>query len=147
MNKPLTVRYLIRLIGMAAVVAAAIYLLHRRQAGKQAAAFLYQADAAEQRGDLARAAGYLRRALALRPNDTDGRARLGLLLADTAQSADDRLQAFLELEQVLRVAPERTDVRRRNIELALDPRLGRHAEALGHIDYLLARNPDDGTIR
>src|SRR5712664_1632518 len=106
MNKTLNIPYLVRLLVIAAVVVGAICLLHCRQAGKQATAFLYQADAAEQRSDLARTASYLRRLLSLRPHDFEARARLGLLLADTAQTADDRLQAFLELEQVLRATPE-----------------------------------------
>src|SRR5258707_14295076 len=76
MNRTLNFRYLIRILVIFAVVAGAIYLFHRRQAGRQAQAFLHQADTAEQGGDFARTAGYLRRFLALRPSDTDARARL-----------------------------------------------------------------------
>src|SRR5579859_6772977 len=146
MNKTLNFRYLIRLLVIFAVVAVVVILVHRRQAGRQAQAFLHQADLAEQSGDFSRAGGYLRRFLALRPHDTDGRARLALLMAQTARTGEEKLHAFLELEEVLREDPKRDDVRRKDIAMAMDPQLRRFAEAMDHIVKCLADNPDDGTL-
>ena len=102
MNKTLNIRYLARLLVICAVVAGTVHLVHRRQAKKQAEAFLHQADSAERSRDFSRTARYLRGFLVFRPENTDVRARLGLLMAQTARTSEQKFQAFLELEQVLR---------------------------------------------
>jgi tetratricopeptide (TPR) repeat protein len=142
MKKTLNVRYLLKLLVVLLVVGVGVHLLHARQADRQAEAFLHQADTAEKDGRFDRAAGYLGRYLALRPTETDVRARLGLALAKLARTAEQRLQAFLVLEQVLREDPRREDVRRKNINLAMDPRLQLYPEAKGHLQVLIDAHKD-----
>ncbi len=76
------------------------------------------------------------------PEDADVAARHGLLYARLARTPDERLQAFLTLEQVVRQAPDRTEVRRRAAELAMD--LQRYAEAEEHFKTLVTTSPNDG---
>ncbi|MFL5341985.1 MAG: tetratricopeptide repeat protein [Gemmataceae bacterium] len=144
MNKTLNVPYLVRLVVIGAVLAAGVYLLHRRQAGRQADAYLRQADAAEQQGQLTRAVGFLRRFLVLRSNQPNEMARLALLTEQTAKTREDLDKAFYELERVLREDPARDDVRRRDIAVAM--LLGRFGESQSHIDFLIAKHPEDGAL-
>ncbi len=148
MKKTLNVRYLVGLVLVLAAAATAVYFAHRRQAGKLAEAYLHQADAAEKDGQAGKAADYLRRYLAMRPADTDARARLGLTLAKQAKTANQMVEAYLVLEQVLREDGDRTDIRRKAIKLAMDPRLGLYPEARGHLEALGAGTRDvrDGEI-
>src|SRR5262245_3583149 len=76
------------LLGFLAVVAIGGGLLHaryKRQVGKQADTLLELANGADQKGEAAKAVGFLRRYLVFRPLDTDARGRLGLLLARVAR--------------------------------------------------------------
>src|SRR5260370_14687035 len=145
MNKTLNVRLLVCILVVIALGAGAIHRIHRHQANRQADAFLHQADAAEKQSQLGRAAKFLLRYLPVRPDHLEARARLALLLEQTARSRQDRERAFYELEQVLRDSPDRDDVRRRDIALAM--LLGRFVESRGHIDYLVAAHPNDGSLR
>ncbi|MFL5343022.1 MAG: tetratricopeptide repeat protein [Gemmataceae bacterium] len=146
MQKKLNTRYVCRLLAVGALILICVVLVHRLQAGRQSNAFRHQADLAEERGEWGRSVGYLRRLLVLQPDDHDAHARLALLLARLARTPDERLQAFLELEKVLRAAPDRDDVRRQDIVLALDSRLKRYAEARAHIEYLLKAHPDEAAL-
>src|SRR5262249_322034 len=97
MNKTLNVRFLTGIAIVCSLLWCAIHFLHAHQAGKEARALLAQADAAERLGDVNRAANYLRRYLTLDAGNTDARARLGLLMEQTARTTEERMQAFLEL--------------------------------------------------
>jgi tetratricopeptide (TPR) repeat protein len=147
MKKTLNVRYLVGLVLVLAAAATAVYFAHRRQAGKLAEAYLHQADAAEKDGQAGKAADYLRRYLAMQPADTDARARLGLILAKQAKTANQMVEAYLVLEQVLREDGNRTDIRRKTIKLAMDPRLGLYPEARGHLEALgVGTDSKDGEL-
>ncbi len=145
-SKTVNLWYAARLGATVATVVIALYVVHRWQAGRQAGAFVHQADVAEQQGDLGRAANYLRRYLVMRPGDVDARARLAMLMEETAVNAEEHFRAFLEMEEVLRQAPGRDDVRRRNISIAMDPRLAMYEEALGHLKHLRTQDDNDGTL-
>src|SRR5580700_10427485 len=138
MKKQLNFKYLLRLVVIAIAVAATVYLVHHWQVGKQADAYLVQANIAEERGDLARAAGYLRRFIVERSDDIDARARLSLIVAQTARSRDEKFRAFLEMEKVLREAAGRDDIRRTDIELAMELQL--YADAVEQINKLIDKN-------
>jgi tetratricopeptide (TPR) repeat protein len=142
-------RYLMRLVAVGVVLAIIVHFVHWRQLGKQAYALQHQADAAEQQGDLRRAEEYLRRLLTVRPHDSDARARLVLLMDQSARTEGDRYLVLREMEQLLGDAPRREDVRRRAVALILAyPRLHRQfgAELKGHLKELLAAHPDDGVV-
>ncbi len=103
-----------------------------------------QATLAEERGDLGRAASYVRRFLAERTDDIDARAHLSLLLEQTARTREERFQAFLEMEEVLRRSNDRNDIRRRDIGLALGLQL--YTEAEVQIKRLQDSDKTDGTV-
>jgi tetratricopeptide (TPR) repeat protein len=138
MNKTINFRYLLRLSIVVGVVGAAVLFVHGRQASKQADAFLHQADEAEKKGNLQRMVTFLSRYLALKPDDSDTRARMGFAMARVAVTHDQRLQAFLTLERVLRDVPDREDVRRQAIRLAIA--LGLYTQAKDHLTYLIKRD-------
>src|SRR5262245_17589025 len=147
MRTTINVAFLFKLFAVAAILAVVVHFIHWVQTGKQVRALAHQADAAEQRGELARAEQYLRRLLALRPADADSRARLVLLMESSARTDEDHRQVFLEMEQVLKEAPNRDDIRRREIAMLLErPRLRLSAEAKAHVDYLLAIDPRDSKL-
>ena len=78
----------------------------------------------------------------LNPDDVNVLQRLGLLLADRAQDGGTAGQAFSKLESVLRLDPNRKDVRRRLVDVAL--MIGRFSDAREHLrDFLLKQSPDD----
>src|SRR5438067_1267057 len=99
MNKTLNIPYLVRILAIAAVVVGGVYLLHRRQAGKQAAAFLYQAAAAGDYTAAEAAEAAFAEAVARRPDliPAYGR-RAGLLRQrlDQPEKADTVIESMLK---------------------------------------------------
>ena len=140
MNKTLNFRYLIRLLVVVSVVVVAIWLVHRAQAAKVVDAFRIQAKRAEEKQDFGKAAGYLRRLLVLDPSDTKAQAQMVLLLQEVVRTQQQRKNLFLEMEEVLREDPNRDEVRRRVIDVAIG--LGLYSDAQQHIDVLVKRVPD-----
>jgi len=74
--------------------------------------------------------------LQLAPKDIEAHAELGLLLADRGLVS----MAVVQLETVLRSAPERVEVRRRLVDL--DIALRRYSDARQHLRFLLAVQTD-----
>ena len=129
------------LITVCVLLGGGIHLLHGYQVRRNAAAFLKHADKAEREGDRAKAADYLRRYIALHPEDIEQRARLELIRADLAETPRQKLQATFRLAAVLRKAPQRLDVRRRLAELQLE--IGRFTDALEQLNAILRASGDD----
>lgn len=146
MNVTLSIRFLVRLVILFGIIGVSIHLIHRRQASKQAQAFLHQADEAQKKGDLERAISYLSRYLVFERSDSNARARMGFAMARLAKRTDEKEEAFLVLEQVLRDDPERHDVRKKNVRLAMDPALRHYDEALDHLKKLTVKMPDDAEL-
>src|SRR3954466_12082599 len=104
------------LFGFLAVFAAGGALLHaqyKRNVGRQADILLHLADAAEAKGEPAKAVGYLRRYLAFRPRDHAARGRLGLTFVRLAGRPAEFLQAYFVIDEALRGDPGRDDLRRK----------------------------------
>src|SRR6185295_2624745 len=76
------------------------------------------------------------------PSDTDARARLALLYVRLAHSVKELQSAFEGLESFLRRQPDRTDLRREAIHLAMSRELARYSDARFHLEYLLKEKPD-----
>ncbi len=146
MDKTLNSKYLFRVLLILSILVLIVWFVHRTQAGKVADAFLQQADIAEQRGELGRAVSFLRRSLAIRPEDANARARLALLMDEAAQTGEQLKQAVFEMDIVLREDPTREDVRRQAIKAMMDPRLRENGEAKKRIAEMLAEFPDDGGL-
>ena len=129
------------LIVVTVLLGSGIHLLHAYQVRRNSAAFIELANQAEKEGDLAKSADYLRRYIALNPDDIEQLARLELMRADLAETPRAKLQATFRLAAVLRKAPDRLDVRRKRAELLLE--IGRYADALEQLQHLLEVMPDD----
>jgi len=144
MRRRLNVRVAIGAVIFLAVAAAAMHGLHRYQMTRQASSLLEEAARAEQQGELAEAASYLEHYLTMAPDEPDALSRYGLLLQRSAHSGGDHTRAFFALEKALRAQPERHDVRRALVPLAM--RLGRHTDARDHLNILLAAIPADSEL-
>jgi tetratricopeptide (TPR) repeat protein len=128
----------------AALLAAGVHWLHASQVQGSARGLLWQAERAEARDDLPTAARYLSRYLVFVPEDDEALAKYALQLDRLARTNWERSQALLLLEQVLRRTPERRQVRRRLVRLAMS--LGRFADARAHLLTLLRAEPRSGEL-
>ena len=118
-----------------------VYWLHGFQTRRHAKFFLQWAQTAKADGELDRAVGYLHRYLGVMPDDDDALAELGLLLAELSRHE----QAYETLVRALRAQPDRMDVRRRLVDVAM--RLGRYSHAREELqEHLLPASPDDGEL-
>src|SRR5262249_40373807 len=113
---------LILVVSVAALVAS-VHFLHAYQMRRNARLVFEQAKEAEQTGQTEEEEEYLQWYLRLEPADAGARGRLGLLLRRTAQTPADRTKAFYVLEDALRRDPQREDLRREALKLALELRL------------------------
>ena len=109
--------------------------LHRVQIKRNSIALLEQSRRAESNGDLVKAENYLRLFLGYQPNHAEALARYGLIRAVRARSVDDQIQTIQALERALRVDPDRRDVRRRLVDVAMS--LKSFAVARMHLEKLL----------
>jgi tetratricopeptide (TPR) repeat protein len=139
MRRTLNVRAVYLLLGIALVFATCIHLLHAYQVEKNVGGLFRQAQRTLAKGQVAQAAAYLDRYLSLVPEDTEALAQFGQLLDQLADGPRGRFQAMQVLEQVLRRQPERLDLRRRVVILAIDQYRSR--EAISHLEKLLATAP------
>lgn len=129
------------LLAVTILLGSGVHLLHGYQVRRNSDTFVRLANEAEKSGDKAKAADYLRRYVALNPDDIAQLARLELMRADLADTPRAKLQATFRLAAVLRKAPDRLDVRRKRAELLLE--IGRYADALEQLQVLIEVIPDD----
>lgn len=137
-RKTINVKFAAVLLGTLAALAVGGHVLHGYQVKRNAQILLDQASKAEERGELARAIDYVRRYRGLAPHDDEALAKLGTLLSDPkiAKTRKSALHAYFVLEQAIRQQPERDDLRRRVVILAMSPLLQRPADALEHLGRL-----------
>ena len=126
-DKTVNVRLLAILLLVGAVSGGGIHWLHGFQARRQAGFFLDQADVAIEEGRAVEALRHLNRYIALRPDDVDVLEKLGLFQVDCGLIRE----AYITLEKTLRKSPDRPEVRRKLIDLAIKNR--RFSDARQHI--------------
>src|SRR5262245_1506542 len=102
MPRQLNVRFLIALLGSAALLGLVTHLIHGWQVRRDADFLLRQADRARDEKHLDKEVEYLRRFLLVKPAEADVRARLGFALEARARTSKELLLAFMTLEQALR---------------------------------------------
>lgn len=137
------------LVGSLVVVAAAVGALHfryKQQVGRQADTLLELANGADQKAEPVKAIGFLRRYLVFRPQDHDARGRLGVLLVRNARQPNEYLQAYFVLDETLRSAPKRDDLRRKALDLALQLGPDLLPDARKHLEKLIEAHPEDGEL-
>lgn len=136
----LNLRLLAIALTVVAVLGGGVHWLHGVQNQRHAAFFLAQAQRDKADGRAPEAVEGFRRYLRLVPDDTDARAELGMLLADRRQASE----AFATMERVLQEQPDRKDVRRRLVDVALQ--VGRPSDAQEHLAVLLKDAPNDAEL-
>ena len=166
-------RLLAMLLAGAVVFGICVYFVHAVQVQRNAHVFWQAAQRARERADAAKKEGDSRREqkefiealknyswyLTLRPKDVDALEEYGLYLVDHKQYA----RAFGTLEKLLRLAPDRTQVRRKLVDFAMEsgqasqylPDAKERAKgstfwfttARDHLqDFLLPASPDDAQL-
>jgi tetratricopeptide (TPR) repeat protein len=146
MNLRLNARFCCGLVLALVALGGGMHLLRGYQIRRQAGHWLERADLAESQNNLGRSMAYLRRYLAVRPDNLEVRARYALQQARLAQSADDRRLALSALEEVLQKDPQRREVRQTAVAVAMHPDLERFAEAAENLQVLLQASPEDGVL-
>src|SRR5262249_42316066 len=146
--RKLNSKLLLGLMAFGVLLGGGLFLVHYFQSGRIARALLVQAERAEKQARLDQSIKFLSRYLEFIPEDVEERAHLGRLLASDqfADSPKLRLRAFFVLDDVLRRDPGRADVRRLLVDVAMDPRLQRYADAQNHLQVLLEASPADGEL-
>jgi cellulose synthase operon protein C len=146
-RRTLNVKFLGCLLAAVLGLAGAAYWFHGFQVRRNASALLELADRSEKAGDYPKAAEYLKRYLQLSPHDADVRGRYALFLADEkkfAKTPQKAQEAFNALEIALRLNPERHELRRRIVQLAMD--FKSYNDAAKHLDRLLQAFPHSALL-
>ncbi len=127
--------FLILVIGVIAT-AGSVWGLHTFQYKRIAAALLWQARHAEEVGNIDQVARYLVRYLEFAPHDVEEHVHLGRVLAGDsfAASLPARRQAFFVLNNALALDPNRPDVQRLLVKVALE--IGENSTARRHLESL-----------
>lgn len=141
--RTLNLRFAALLLVITAVLAGGVHLLHGFQMRRNAHMFLREAERARAEKKSAEAVRHYQRYLEFMPDDTAVLADYAVVLADlAAERAGARRAAYETLERALRADPQRSDLRRRLVPLALQ--LGRFSDAQEHLTtHLLPAAPDD----
>lgn len=139
-------RYVLKVAAVVAVLAAVVVVAHHVQAGAQPDAILRRADKAKEANDAAAEAKFLNMYLAARPDDRDARERFGRLMLGLARTRTEQSEAFLTLEDVLRQAPDRDELRRFMADQAASPRYRFYPQAGRQYAELIKKHKDDAGL-
>jgi CheY-like chemotaxis protein len=130
MRRTLNVKFLLCLVAGLIVASGGVALAHHLQFRRIPRALLRQALKAEDENDLVRTEDYLTRYLEFESNDIEQKAHLARLLTSkkfqTATGRVENTKAFFVLQSALSLDPDRQDLRRLFIPLAIQmnpPRL------------------------
>jgi tetratricopeptide (TPR) repeat protein len=144
-NKP----FLLRLVLVTAALAGALFGAHALQERRIPEALKQQADRAAGADKFDQAIHYLRQYLEFCPDDVEAQVQLAdLLHRRNLRSPTQR--GFSELvflyDRILRLDPDRHEIRRMALALCLDPRVCRYSDAVTHAEYLLKFFPTDAEL-
>jgi tetratricopeptide (TPR) repeat protein len=145
MKRRVDQRFLLKLLVSVLLLGVLAYLVHRIQDRRTASKLLEQAERATEHGQGHLALLWLDAYLTIFPHDLTALAQEGILFDSLARTPQDRQLALRILEQVLRQAPDRADVRRHYATIALE--LGQFADAEEHLGILLGTDPSDAELK
>jgi tetratricopeptide (TPR) repeat protein len=137
-------RFLVRLLVVLALVAGAWYGLHAWQTSRLAPALLAAARQAREQKRLDEAESFLGAYLARRPDDQEARVQLAEVKTDLADTAPKRRAIIPLYAEVLEKEPDRHDLRRRLVKLAIGS--GQYELAAEHLEKLRQAFPDDPEV-
>jgi tetratricopeptide (TPR) repeat protein len=146
-RKKLNLRFLAGVLAVVAVLGVGVHFVHGFQVKRNASGLLHRADKAKEDNDADKEREYLARYLGFVPEDDDAQARYGECLDEQAKKSGSirgRMLAFFKLEAVLRRDPQRSDIRRRQVDIAMA--LGKFADALVHLRVLHEAAPEDAEL-
>ena len=126
------------------VLVGTVHVVHGWQVQRHAGGLMELGRKAQGEGDLAAARDYFARYVGLMPGDVGALADYGLLLDETHAGPRQARQVFMVYEDVLRADPTREEIRRRQIEIAMEA--GRIPDALAHVRVLRQPYPTDGKL-
>ncbi len=136
--------FLIGLGVVSVVLVGTVHVVHGWQVKRHAGALMELGRAAQEAGDLKGAKDYLARYVGLAPGDVGALSDYGLLLDQTHSGPRQARQVFMVYEDVLRADPTREEIRRRQVEIAMEA--GRVPDALLHVRVLRQSYPTDGKL-
>lgn len=147
----LNVKLLVALVVLTIVGVAGIYFLHGYQVARNAEVFKRVAQEHKDKGNLEEAVKNLNRYLRYRSDDVAASCDFAMIFADMIEqqagnaNAEQARRVPYVLEQALRSAPDRDDIRRRLARFNLEG--GRTRDALEHFNQLLPKYPDDAELK
>ncbi len=131
--------FLLGLVVALLALSGAAYLVHGHQVQRNASVLLDRARKNEELGKASQAAVTLRQYLSLRPRDGEAWRSYARVLDEVTADSRRRDQVFLVYEEALRYNPGDPVLERRCVDLALELRPERTADARRHLEALLTR--------
>jgi tetratricopeptide (TPR) repeat protein len=125
-----------------AVALGGLFGFHKYQLARTADRLLVEARTAQADGRQKEAAGLFEQYFGLRPDDREPKAEYAAALDATLTSLRGRRRVFMTYEDALRNAPQRDDLRRHLVTVALE--IGRLPDATEHLARLKEGGLDDG---
>ncbi len=121
------------------VLGGAAYVVRGRQVQRNASALLDRAHGEEKQGQGGRAAEAFKQYLSLRPHDAEAWRSYARLLDETTKDPRRREQVYLVYQEALRYNPGDPAMERRSVDLALELRPERTADARRFLKDLTGR--------
>ena len=131
--------FLVSVVMALFVLSGAAYVVRGRQVQRNASALLDRARKDEEQGKASKAAEALGQYLSLRPRDGETWRWYARVLDETTKDRRRREQVYLVCEEALRYNPDDPALERRCVDLALELRPERTADARRHLKVLLSR--------
>jgi tetratricopeptide (TPR) repeat protein len=142
MKRKLNHKVLILLLAGVVVLGISVHFLHAAQVRRNAHCLLEQATKLEAANKPFDAAFFLGLYLKRSPSDREARARNALLHVRLARTARELESVYQNLDSLLLDQPDRDDLRRAAIQLAMSRELGHYSEARLHLHHLFEKQPD-----
>jgi len=146
--RKLNLVFLVSVVVALFVLGGAAYVVRGRQVQRNVSALLDRAHRDEEQGQGAKAAEALGQYLSLRPRDRETWRWYARVLDETTKDRRRRERVYLVCEEALRYNPDDPALERRCVDLALELRPERTADAKRHLKVLLtqvAEKLDKGT--
>ena len=137
--RKLNLVFLVSVVMALFVLSGAAYVVRGRQVQRNASALLDRARKDEEQGQGAKAAEALGQYLSLRPRDRETWRWYARVLDETTKDRRRREQVYLVCEEALRYNPDDPALERRCVDLALELRPERTADARRHLKVLLTQ--------
>ncbi len=134
-------RFLLKLVLVLLVSSGSLIAVHAVQSRRIPAALKAQSERAAELGKLDTAIHYLRQYLEFHPDDVDSQIQLATWIEQRTPTARGWWDLLFLHDRILRLDPERHDIRRKALAICL--KLGRYTDAISHAEHLLKTFPTE----